>query len=55
VQPSREKASKGGLPTEALKGGRSARLCAFGATAGNLRLTHERRLVDLTGIEPVTS
>ena len=28
---------------------------ARSATVGNLRLNHERRLVDLTGIEPVTS
>ena len=28
---------------------------ALRATVGNLRLNHERRLVDQTGIEPVTS
>jgi hypothetical protein len=28
---------------------------AFGAMVGNLRVNHERRLVDQTGIEPVTS
>ena len=28
---------------------------AFGAMVGNLRVDYERRLVDLTGIEPVTS
>ncbi len=48
-------AGKGGLPAVARwKAGR-ARLRACGAMAGNLRLDHERRLVDLTGIEPVTS
>ena len=28
---------------------------ASGAMAGNLRVNHERRMVDQTGIEPVTS
>ena len=57
MQPSRGKASKGGLPTEALKGGRSARLRAFGATAGNLRVDSERRSVDQTfeSWNPLTS
>ena len=34
---------------------RAAHLRAFGAMVGNLRVDYERRLVDLTGIEPVTS
>jgi hypothetical protein len=43
--------AKKGLATEARALGEGrARLRAFGATAGNLRVDSERRLVDLTGI-----
>jgi|688.fasta_scaffold378870_1 hypothetical protein len=44
-----------GLPSEARSVAEGAHRRACGAMVGILRLNHERRMVDLTGIEPVTS
>ena len=44
-----------GLPSEAHVLSAGAHRRAFGAMVGILRLDHERRMVDMTGIEPVTS
>ena len=46
--------AKGGLPTVA-RSDREGPTFALRAMVGDLRLTRERRLVDQTGIEPVTS